>query len=69
MEPKVDGHAQVAACVRKRAVDGLAKLEARGEMTDGSNYIFIKSQHPEDDELYDAITSFPKRCQVSFLRN
>ena len=30
-------------------------------MTDGSNYIFIKSQHPKDDELYDPVTDFPKR--------
>ena len=35
--------------------------QARGEMTDGSNYIFIKSQHPKDNKLYDPITGFLKR--------
>ena len=35
--------------------------QARGETTDGSDYIFIRSQHLKDDKMYDLVTGSLKR--------
>ena len=43
--------------------------QAGGETDDASKYIFIKSQHPKNDELLDTVTGSPKFMLGSLLMN